>query len=101
MPRKVVTTRLVWLAAVVLALSLAVATLPVLLREARTVAAPSERTFSQLSPAEAQVLQQWGVSVDAYAVYVAAWTLSPLLIYLRVTREYLIKPERPKQEAVV
>ncbi len=84
MPPKFVTIRLVWLAAVVLALSLAVATLPVLLREARTVAAPSERTFSQLSPAEAQVLQQWGLSVDAYAVYVAAWTLSPLLIYLAV-----------------
>jgi hypothetical protein len=84
MPHKFVTTRLVWLAAVVLALSLAVATLPVLLREARTVAAPSERTFSQLSPAEAQVLQQWSVSVDAYAVFVAAWTLSPLFIYLAV-----------------
>jgi hypothetical protein len=84
MLRKPVIARLVWITAVVLALGLAGATLPTLLREASAIAAPTERTFSQLSPAEAQVLRQWGVSVDAYAVFVAAWTLSPLLIYLAV-----------------
>ena len=36
-----------------------------------------------------------------FGIYSSVLVASPLLIYLRVTREDLIKPERPKQEAVV
>ena len=36
-----------------------------------------------------------------FGIYSSVLVASPLLMYLRVTREDLIKPERPKQEAVV
>jgi len=36
-----------------------------------------------------------------FGIYSSVLVASPLLIYLRVSREDLIKPERPKQEAVV
>lgn len=36
-----------------------------------------------------------------FGIYSSVLVASPLLIYLKVTREDLIKPERPKQEAVV
>ena len=36
-----------------------------------------------------------------FGIYSSVLVASPLLIYLRVTREDLIKPDRPKQEAVV
>ncbi|HZR01684.1 MAG TPA: protein translocase subunit SecF [Burkholderiales bacterium] len=36
-----------------------------------------------------------------FGIYSSVLVASPLLIYLKVTREDLVKPERPKQEAVV
>jgi preprotein translocase subunit SecF len=36
-----------------------------------------------------------------FGIYSSVLVASPLLIYLKVTREDLIRPERPKQEAVV
>jgi preprotein translocase subunit SecF len=36
-----------------------------------------------------------------FGIYSSVLVASPLLIYLKVSREDLIKPERPKQEAVV
>jgi preprotein translocase subunit SecF len=36
-----------------------------------------------------------------FGIYSSVLVASPLLIYLRVSREDLIKPEKPKQEAVV
>ena len=36
-----------------------------------------------------------------FGIYSSVLVASPLLIYLKVTREDLIKPDRPKQEAVV
>jgi hypothetical protein len=84
MPRRHALARLVWLAAAALLLGLAALTLPALLREAGAVVATAERTFSQLSPAEAQVLARWGVGPAAYAGYVAAWTLAPLFVYLLI-----------------
>ena len=36
-----------------------------------------------------------------FGIYSSVLVASPLLIYLRVSREDLIKPDRPKQEAVV
>ncbi|MCW5621481.1 MAG: protein translocase subunit SecF [Burkholderiales bacterium] len=36
-----------------------------------------------------------------FGIYSSVLVASPLLMYLRVSREDLIKPERPKQEAVV
>jgi preprotein translocase subunit SecF len=36
-----------------------------------------------------------------FGIYSSVLVASPLLLYLKVTREDLIKPERPKQEAVV
>jgi hypothetical protein len=76
--------RLIWLAAAAAALSLALGTVPDFIREASTIAAPNERTFSQLTPAEAQPLAAWGVPVGAYAAFVLAWILSPLLAFLLV-----------------
>ncbi len=72
--------RWLWLGAVVLALSLAVATFPSFLLEARTVAPPDQRTFSQLSPAELEILHGLGLSAGAYAAFVVAWTYTPLFV---------------------
>jgi preprotein translocase subunit SecF len=36
-----------------------------------------------------------------FGIYSSVLVASPLLIYFRVSREDLIKPEKPKQEAVV
>ena len=36
-----------------------------------------------------------------FGIYSSVLVASPLLIYLRVSREDLIKPDKPKQEAVV
>ena len=77
-------TRWTWLAVAALALVPAVATLPDFMREASTVAPATERTFSQLSPAELQILNELGLSSGAYAVFVLAWTLTPLLVYILI-----------------
>jgi hypothetical protein len=74
--------RLIWLAAAFAALALALGTIPDFVREASTIAAPSERTFSQLTLAEAQVLAEWGVPVSAYAAFVLAWIMSPMLAFI-------------------
>lgn len=84
MPRYLPPARLVWLLVAALALGLAAVSLPDYLREAGAVAPADQRTFSQLSPAEYQLIQGWGLSAAAYAAYVIAWSLSPLLVYVIV-----------------
>ncbi|MGH2521014.1 MAG: hypothetical protein ACRDH2_00800 [Anaerolineales bacterium] len=79
-----IAARFAWFVVAALVLGLAVATLPDILREASTIAPADQRTFIQLSSAEARTLDQLGVSVDVYVAFVLAWILSPVFLYLLV-----------------
>jgi hypothetical protein len=82
MGKNLTLARVIWVAVAVLAVGLAVATLPDLIHQAAIVAPPDERSFSQLSPAELSILNQLGLPVGLYVAFVVAWTLSPLLVYI-------------------
>jgi hypothetical protein len=81
---RLLAARLVWLAVTAAAVGLAIATLPDFIHEAGAIVPPQQRTFSQLTPAEAQVLQQLGLPVAAYVAFVLAWIMTPLLVFVLV-----------------
>ena len=67
--RWLVAARAVWLSLAALALVVLVVALPVFFQAMREVRTPASSVPGQLTRADELLLEQWGVSLDAYAAY--------------------------------
>ena len=64
--------RVVWIALVGLTLVVLVVALPVSFQASRTILAPETQVPGQLTAEDVRLMQQWGLSLDFYAVYQTA-----------------------------
>jgi signal transduction histidine kinase len=67
--RRLIAARFVWLSLAGLALIALVVALPVFFEAAREIRVPESAVPGQLTRADALLLQQWGISLNAYAAY--------------------------------
>ena len=67
--RWLVAARIVWLSLAGLALVVLAVSLPVFFQAVREIRTPEAAVPGQLTPADALLLQRWGVSLDTYAAY--------------------------------
>jgi hypothetical protein len=89
--------RSAWVAAVILILSVFIASLPVFLAQLQVTCAPATCSFWQLTPAAAQTLQILGFSRADYAIYTLTlvivfglvWLVSALVIFWRKSGDWM------------
>ena len=85
--RWLVAARVLWLAVVLVELAIFAAAVPPYWSQLSTVCAdPSgaECNWPQLLPAEVEMLEGWGLTIDAYAVYTLAIHVAASLVYFAV-----------------
>jgi hypothetical protein len=76
--------RVAWPVAAILVIALAALSAPDMWREAGAVVPAAQRSFSQLSPAEAGLLRLIGIPIAAYSAFVVTSNLLPAAVFLLV-----------------
>ncbi len=64
-----VAARIAWITLAGLSLVVLIVALPVYFQTARTILSPETQVPGQLTPEDARLMRQWGLSLDFYAVY--------------------------------